>query len=182
VTSYRTLQYMTAFMTMPGTVVRAEVLRRWHGFDAGGSRWGEDAALWLKIVLNHPVRFQLRPLVGIDRGASELCSNLSGPRPIEPFLVDPGELEAACPPVLNPLLRRFLAYRACKAAIILGSWGQWEAARALARRYLSLRDFFIPEFVPALFGCTPAGGVLGRLFRSRLAAGQRRGLLSEKLT
>jgi hypothetical protein len=164
---------MTAFMNTQATVVRSEILQRWGGFAGGGARWGEDTTLWLKILLNEPVRFQLRPLLTIDRGASELCSNLSGPRPIEPFLLDPGEIRSVCPPELQPLLRKFLAYRACKAAAILGGWGRRKEAQALLRRYIRPSDISLPVLLPALVGCTRAGGLLGRLFLPFLAAGQR---------
>ena len=56
--------------------------------------------------------FNLTPLTRFHTEDSGLSKNLTGARPIEPFLLFPEEIEAACPEPLRPLLRQVLAIRA----------------------------------------------------------------------
>jgi len=99
---------MLAYMSPCSTLTRAEVIRRWGGFyDREKCAFGEDAYLWLKLLLNETVAFNLTPLVQFHREASGLSKNLNGSRPVEPFLEDPSEIEVACPPSLKTCSRRF---------------------------------------------------------------------------
>ncbi len=158
--------HMVAYMSPCNTVARAEAIRRWGGFySKEGCRYGEDAILWLKFLLNETAYFHLRPLTAFYRDAAGLSKNLKRMRPLEPFLLDPEEAARVCPPELRELLRRFYAIRASKTAAILGYWGQHREARKLLRRYVSLRDCFNPFFVPGLVGCTPLAGLLGAAWR-----------------
>ena len=162
-TSPLLLHYMLAYMVPCSTVARAEVVRRHNGFfEKNRCVYGEDASLCLKILLNEAVYLNLQPLIRIHREASALSSNYTGPRPVEPFLVDPNEMAAVCPPELLQLLRGFYALRACKTAIMLGYWGNSEGAWHLFKRFVSVRDWRSPYFVPALLGCTPALSALRR--------------------
>jgi hypothetical protein len=157
------LVYMLAFMSPCTTIARADVVRRWGGFFAdGGCRYGEDAMLWLKVLLNETVAFNMKPLACFHREASGL-SMRNRPRSIEPFLISPEDVESVCPVALRPLLRDFYALRACKTASILGYWGDSDQARALLRAFVSLHDWRAPYFATALVGCTPIGGILGRI-------------------
>lgn len=155
-----------AFMSPWSTIVRAEVVRKWKGFyDREKCLFAEDAFLWLKMLLNEPVAFDLKPRVRFHKEASGLSNNLKGARPVEPFLVDPSEIEAACPPPLRNLLVRILAIRAAKTACVLGYWGHWREARALMQRFTSARDWQLPYYKPALVCSTPIGAVLGKTWR-----------------
>jgi len=155
-----------AYMTPPSTLVRAEVIRRWGGFyGEGRCLFAEDAFLWLKIMLNETVAFNLTPLVKIHREASGLSKNLRRARPIEPFLIDPREIAAACPPPLRNLLARILAIRAAKTACVLGYWGQWREAKSLMQRFTTARDWHLPYYASALVCSTPLGAVLGKSWR-----------------
>jgi hypothetical protein len=162
-TSTTRLMDMLTYMWPCSTVARTSTVRRWGGFYArDGARYAEDAVLWLKVLLNHPVCFQMTPLAHFHREASSLSSNYAGARPVEPFLLDPGDVAAACPPDLRPLLDRFLAARACKTACVLSLWGDRARARQLTRRFVTLRDWTSPYFVPAVFATTRAGHLLLR--------------------
>ena len=155
-----------AYMTPPSTLTRTEVFRKWNGFYAAGkSLFGEDAFFWLKVLLNETVAFNLKPLVRIHREASGLSSNLKGARAVEPFLSDPTEIEAACPPHLRRLLADILAIRAAKTACVLGYWGHWREAKSLMQRFTSAKDWRLPYHAPALICSTPLGAVLGRTWR-----------------
>lgn len=157
---------MLAYMTPPSTVARAEVIRKWGAFyNHGKCLFAEDAFLWLKVLLNEKVAFKLEPLVKIHREASDLSKNLRRARPVEPFLIDPHEIEAACPPPLRTLLARILAIRAAKTACVLGYWGQWREARSLMQRFTSAKDWQLPYYGPGLICSTRVGAGLGTTWR-----------------
>jgi hypothetical protein len=162
-TSATRLMDMLTYMWPCSTVARTAIVRRWGGFyDRDGARYAEDAVLWLKVLLNHPVCFQMKPLAHFHREASSLSSNYAGARPVEPFLLDPDEVAAVCPPDLRPLLERFYAARACKTACMLSLWGDLDRARQLVRRFVTRQDWTSPYFIPAKVAATRAGHVLLR--------------------
>lgn len=163
------LVHLLAYMNPWATVVRANVLQR-HGGFYGRDRclYGEDAYLWLKVLLNESVLFTLAPRVNFHTEASSLSKNLKGARPVEPFLKDPEELEASCPGPLRPLLRQVLAIRASKTACMLSYWGRWEEARTLLERFSRDRTLVQPWAATALICSNPLGGVIARAWRGLL--------------
>ena len=136
---------LLAYMSPWSTVVRRNVLERYGGF-FGRERclYGEDAFLWLKVLLNETLVFSLEPLVRYHTEASALSRNLGGPRQIEPFLQYPEELELECPKRLKPVMREVLAIRAAKTACMLSWWGNWRDARALLARFGEDRSLLSP--------------------------------------
>ncbi len=169
---------MLAYMSPCSTLARAEVIRRWGGFyDREKSAFAEDAFLWLKVLLNETVAFNLKPLVQFHREASGLSKNLNDSRPVEPFLKDASEIEAACPPRLRDLLRDVLAIRAAKTACVLGYWGHWREARSLVRRFTSAKNWRLPYHASAVVCSTPVGSLLGASWRvmSKPFAGSQNG-------
>ena len=169
------LAYMAAYMTQSTTAMRKAAFQRWGGYYCKNScRYAEDTAFCLKVLLNEVVVFQPQPLAHLDFAASQLGRNFAGPRPVEPFLLDPEDVERACPPELLPLLRRYYAHCACKTATVLGVWGDTEAARSLVRQYVRVNNTRPAFLLMALFACTPAAQMLGRIIlRSSIAASQR---------
>lgn len=165
-TSPRLLVSMLAYMSPCTTITRAAVLKRWRGFFSGEKcKYAEDAHLWLKVLLNEPAAFSLKPLARLHVEAANLSKNLSDVRPIEPFLLNPQEIEAACPPDLRVLLSRVLAIRALKTACVLGYWGYWREASKLVARFDVPGSWRLPYFIPSLVCRTPLGGLLGRAWR-----------------
>ena len=157
---------MLAYMSPCSTLTRAEVFRKWGGFfDREKCTFGEDAFLWLKVLLNEQVAFTLKPLVQFHREASGLSYNLIGSRPVEPFLKNPREIEAACPPALRSLLSQVLAIRAAKTACVLGYWGHWREARDLVKRHTGAKNWRLPYHGPATVCATPVGSALGASWR-----------------
>jgi GT2 family glycosyltransferase len=157
---------MLAYMSPWSTVARREVLLKWNGFYSREKcLFAEDAYLWLKILLNEKVAFDLKPLVRFHKEASDLSQNLKGARPVEPFLTDPTEIEAVCPPHLRELLARVLAIRAAKTACMLGYWGRWREARQLMKRFTNSRNWRLPFHIPAMVCSTPVGAGLGKAWR-----------------
>ncbi|MFN2454916.1 MAG: glycosyltransferase family 2 protein [Pyrinomonadaceae bacterium] len=162
--------YMLAYMSPCSTVVRAEAIRRWGGFySRDRCVYAEDAFLWLKVLLNETVAFNLAPLVRFHVEASALSKNLKGARPVEPFLTDPTEIEAACPAHLRELLARILATRAFKTACVLGYWGRWREARLLLARFNIAGAWRLPYYAPALVCTTPLGAGMGKAARLLLS-------------
>ena len=158
---------MLAYMSPCSTVARAEIVRKWNGFyEKDNCVFGEDAVLWLKVLLNETVAFNLKPLVRFHREASGLSRNLNGARPVEPFLKDPGEIEAACPPHLKDLWNQVIAIRAAKTACVLGYWGDWRAAGEIMRRFTSARNWRLPYHAPAVVCSTRIGSILGSSWRA----------------
>lgn len=154
-----------AFMSPWSTMIRAGVLRRYGGFFEERCLYAEDAFLWLQVLLNDAVAFQLKPLVRFHRDASALSNNYVRKSPIEPFLMHPERIEARCPAHLRPLLARVLAMRAFKRACVLGYWGQWRESIALRRRYSQAGRWRIPYYLPSLLAGTPVSGAIGGIWR-----------------
>jgi len=158
------LQYMSSYMSPCSTVIRTSVVRKHGGFfDHYRCTYGEDAALSLQILLHECVYFQMRPLVCFHREASDLSANYTRPRTLEPFLTNLGEFFSCCPEELRPLLRAFLALRACKGAVMLGYWGDWLGAQALLQRFVSFSDWRLQYLISALSACTPLAGLVRRV-------------------
>lgn len=159
--------YRLAYMSPWSTMVRANVVRKWGGFySRNRCLYAEDVYLFLKILLNETVAFHLDPLVRLHTEASELCRNLKGARPVEPFLVDPSEIENVCPQHLRNLLAKILAIRAFKTACVLGYWGQWREAQSLTKRFSVSGDWKLPYYLSARACSTPAGALLGQCARA----------------
>lgn len=158
---------MLAYMSPCSTVARADVLKRWGGFyDAERCLYGEDAFLWMKVLLNERVAFSVEPLVRFHHDASGLSKNLVGARPVEPFLLHPEEVTASCPAHMRGLLGRVLAIRALKTACVLGYWGNWREARALKSRFAVEGSWRLPKYLPAQVCSTPLGAGLGAAWRA----------------
>jgi hypothetical protein len=155
-----------AFMCPWSTIVRAGVIRRWGGFYERRCLYAEDAFLWLKILLNETVAFNLEPLVCFHQEASGLSNNRVRDTPIEPFLTDHAEIEAVCPDNLRELLARFLAIRAFKRACVLGYWGKWRQAAQLRGTFSTNGSARLPFYFRSLVASTPAAAVGGRLWRA----------------
>jgi hypothetical protein len=174
-TSCHKLAHLAAFMAASTTIFRRGTIQRWGGFYVKNScRYAEDQQLCLKILLNDAVALRLEPLVNRDFSASQFGRNFAGPRPVEPFLLDPEDVEQACPPELMPLLRRYYARCACKTATVLGAWGDTQSARSLVRQYVRVNNTNPAFLLMALFACTPAAHLFGRvILRSGIASMQR---------
>jgi GT2 family glycosyltransferase len=165
-TPVRTLVAVVAFMLTNTTVVRTDVARRLGGFYEHRCLYAEDANLMLKLALCETLMLSLEPLALYHRDASALNRRDRGMRPVEPFLVDPSDVEAVTPAELEPLLRSFLAARALKTACVLAYWGRWREGRALARRFRSPGSWRLPLFAVATLGVNPVGAFAAALWRA----------------
>ena len=158
--------HLLAYLSPCNTVARSSALERWgRFFDRWKCLYAEDSFLWLKVLLNEAVAVQMKPLVRFHTEASNLSRNLKGPRPVEPKLLHPEEIEAACPSSLRPLLEDVLAIRAIKTACVLGSWGRGREARSLLRRFCPWSKWRLPLFGAAQIAATPLGASTGKVAR-----------------
>jgi glycosyltransferase involved in cell wall biosynthesis len=160
------LVHMLAFMTPCSTVARVQSLRRWGGFyERDKCRYGEDAWLWLKVLLNEPVFFDLTPRIRVFRDASGL-SNIPAAHPLEPFLLHPEEIEQACPAHLRPLVGSFHSIRAFKTACVWSYWGRWREGRSLRNRFRKPGASRLPYYWLSLACATPLGAAAGGIART----------------
>jgi hypothetical protein len=162
---------LLAYMTPCTTVARAEVLRKRGGFyERDHCAYGEDAHLWLKVLLNEPVIVNLKPLARIHFEASGATQTRRSVRPVEPFLNRPEEIGANCPAHLRGLLARVLAIRAFKTACMLGYWGNWREARALVGRFRVGGSWRLPYYTSSLVCRTPIGAAIGKVWRTAISS------------
>ena len=159
--------YRLAYISPWSTVVRTRVVRKWGGFySRNRCLYAEDSYLWLKLLLNETMAFHLDPIVRFHVEASELSKNILGARPLEPFLLDPSEIEAVCPSHLRLLLSNILAIRAFKTACVLGYWGRWREARSMRNRFSVPGSWKLPYYIPGMICSTPIGATLGQVGRA----------------
>ena len=147
--------HILAFMCPWSTMVRAGTIRQWGGFYEHRCLYAEDAFLWLKILLNESVAFQLTPLVRFHREASDLSNNAVRRSPLEPFLSHPEEIQAVCPRELRPLLAELFAIRAFKRACVFGYWGQQRESNELRKRFSKPGSWRLPYYLPAIVAGWP---------------------------
>jgi glycosyltransferase involved in cell wall biosynthesis len=158
--------HLLAYLCPWNTLARTRILRDHGGFCRHGKcLYGEDSYLWLKVMLNHAVAVNLRPLVRYHTEASALSRNLRGPRPIEPILIYPDDIFAQCPEHLREVLKKVLAIRAAKTACVLGYWGKWREARSLLRRFCPPSLLRLPRVPTAQIVATPIGALAGSALR-----------------
>jgi glycosyltransferase involved in cell wall biosynthesis len=160
------LHYMLAYMSCWSTVARTDTLRKWGGFYEHRCMFGEDSFLWLKVLLNEAVLFDLRPCVRVHREAGSLSQNLGGARPVEPLLSNADAIERDCPQPLLSLLHRFFSVRAFKTACVWGYWGMWREARSIRAKFRTSGDFRLPYFCSSWVCSTPLGAGLGAMART----------------
>lgn len=146
------------------------VLDRKAALDAGGfygkdrCLFSEDAHLYLKLLLTGEVLMDPKPFTIRHEDASELALNRKDVRQVEPFLRDPEDILATCPPAYLPLAQDTLAARALKTASVYGYHGKSGEARRLFARFVAPgRHWRLPYFATALLSLTPLAGLAGAL-------------------
>lgn len=157
---------MLAFMHPCATLARKDVIRTYGGFYEQHCLYAEDAHLWLQVLFNHSVLFQMDSLVRIHRDAAELSGNLDGCRPVEPFLLKPELVRATCPHHLRPVLDSVIAARAFKTACVLAYWGDWRGARKLREQFAQPGSWRLPYALPSFVLASPAGAALCGAWRA----------------
>jgi hypothetical protein len=162
---------LLAYMTPCTTVARADTLRKLGGFyERDRCAYGEDAHLFLQVLLNEAVVVNLTPLARIHFEASGTAQTRRSVRPVEPFLNRPEEIGANCPAHLREVLSRVLAIRAFKTACMLGYWGNWREARALVGRFRVGGSWRLPYYTSSLVCRTPIAAAIGKVWRTAVSS------------
>jgi glycosyltransferase involved in cell wall biosynthesis len=127
---------LLAYMSPWSTIARKEIVKKYGGFfDRFRCLYGEDAHLWLKVLLNEKIGVSREKLVIFHSEASNLSKNLSGPHPIAPFLLDPSDIFDHCPIEKKELLKKILAIRAMNSAISYSIYGIKTQSGNLLKRF-----------------------------------------------
>jgi glycosyltransferase involved in cell wall biosynthesis len=146
---------------------RRDILSQFGGFYENGCTYGEDAFLWLQVVLNYPIYRDSRKLMIYHRESSVLTGpKRAGPRPIWPILKQPEPIRRSCPPTYRESLENYLAYTALKAAHQAVSVGDTGDAAELLRMYPRMRRWPWDCIKLRIKLLIPPLSCLGRLRRS----------------
>jgi len=133
------------------TIMRTNVARKLGGYyDKSKCLRGEDTYFFLKLLFNEKIRIMPEPYGLYHKEASELdgCGSKTIPA-LEPFLSDPHDIIASCPPAKRQVLKRFLALRALKRAVMYTKLGQKKIAVELLDRFCSSGSPYTKELVMA---------------------------------
>jgi len=102
------------FMHSGAVLCKREAIEQCGGFyEKNRSLFGEDAYLWLQIMLKYCIYRDPAPLMWYRTDASELGMDRSK---IWPMLIDPESIREGCPVSHKSMLERILAYYAMLAA------------------------------------------------------------------
>ncbi len=159
------MQRMITSVHSAGSVLcRREVVTRFGGFYENGCTLGEDAYLWLQVILNHPIYRDGRKLMIYHRECSVLTgSGRTLPRPRLPILSRPEPIRRSCPPAHRDALENYLAYTALKAAHQALARGHTGEAAELLHLYPRMRRWRWDCMKLRLKLLAPPLALLGRL-------------------
>jgi hypothetical protein len=168
---------LLAYMSPCSTLSRTAVIRKYGGFyERERCLYAEDAHLWLKVLLNEKVAMSREPLVIFHTEASQLSASSPRPHPVEPFLTDPTEHFAVCPPQKRALLRRVLSIRAIQTSTLYSRYGDGTMGVRLLQQHCSddwvhcLDAYALAAIAPALPAVLPAFRWMKRTFGARWSA------------
>lgn len=162
----RKFKWALDFFHSDAVLCRREIVERYGGFYAANKcRYGEDTWIWLQVTLNHKVYRDLRPLVCVDWGGSDLSMGNAQMKPPRPFLTDPEPIYAVTPPQYRSAVDRLMAYYALERAMGLSKHSRHEEARELLNRYPLARSWHPDYLGPRLRRFV--GRLLGRQVRNR---------------
>ncbi|WP_075071405.1 glycosyltransferase family A protein [Gemmatimonas phototrophica] len=146
-------------------------------YDKNRCLFSEDAYLYLRLLMQHSVAFQPRPLAIRYEDASELAVQRDGMRQVEPFLLDPESIYRDTPVPMRHLLGAVLTRRALKTATVCGYWGKSAMARMLVKRFMQPQDIIARYGISALMSCVGVTAILGwthrNVLQSLLPSGER---------
>jgi hypothetical protein len=135
-TPIRLLNDLEIFFHICFTIIRTDVAKKWGGFfDKYKCTAGEDTYLLLKILFNEPIYVIPEPHGIYHTEASDLWGRFKNVPPLDPALLDPSEIFAACPQNKRQLLEELLSLKALNRAIIYCHLGQGRQADQLINRF-----------------------------------------------
>ncbi|MDI9431408.1 MAG: glycosyltransferase family 2 protein [Planctomycetota bacterium] len=93
-------------------VVAREVVSHLGGYLEDGCTYGEDAFLWLRVLLNYPVSVCSEPLLRVHFESSVLGSGRPTPYPVHALVERAARILEECPPRYRDLVEGALDYYA----------------------------------------------------------------------
>ena len=139
-TDVRLISKIFDFTSASFGIMKTDTARKWGGFyDRHKCIHGEDRNFFYKLLFNERVGIINEPLGIYHREASDLTAcgyNMPLPPP-GPYLMDPGEIIAACPSEKREVLRELLAIHALRSAIFRAKCGQGKVAREILKRFFT---------------------------------------------
>ncbi|MCZ7399982.1 MAG: glycosyltransferase family 2 protein [Candidatus Methanoperedens sp.] len=143
--------WLIAYMIPCTTFAKKNIIKKYGGFfDKNRCLYGEDAHLWLKILLNEKIGISREKLVIIHRDDSSLSSNLQGVHPIPPLLIYNDSIDVFCPIEKKNLLKNILAIYASRESKYYAIFGQKIEAASLLKKFCSVnkpREYYNAKFV-----------------------------------
>jgi glycosyltransferase involved in cell wall biosynthesis len=133
------VQRILGFICTCAILLRTDVARKWGGFfDRYKCLYGEDVYLVFKLLFNERVGIIPEPHVIYHTEASDLYgggSTIKKCFPVSPYLEDPSDVLASCPPATLHILKELLAIRALQKAESLAKLGRGKEAMELLNRF-----------------------------------------------
>jgi glycosyltransferase involved in cell wall biosynthesis len=137
-TDKRLVQQILSFICTCAILIRTDIARKWGGFfDSYKCLYGEDVYLVLKLLFNERIGIIPEPHVIYHTEASDLYggSTKNIIFPTAPYLEDPSDVLASCPPATRHILKELLSIRALRKAESLAKWGLGKEAMELLNRF-----------------------------------------------
>lgn len=161
-------QKVMDFFALGTVLLKKEVPEKYRGFfDRVRCTSGEDAYLWIQVMLNHVIYRELRSLVNINTVGSDLGIGRGEVKPIPPSLLYSEQLFNNCPEPHRPFLSRLLNYIAFFAIRRELYKLKLRNAWKLYRKFPQLEEYRTPEFptFPSAFWMIPLKKIRKKIFR-----------------
>ena len=131
------------FLQSGGTVMcRRDAVLKYGGSYEHHCTWAEDHYLWLQILLNHEIYYDMTPLFWYHTEESELNGpNRQIPEQLFPFLVAPEPIRRNCPAEYQRTLEKFLAHTAWLDFHRMMDQGNVSAARYLLKQFPLMKSW-----------------------------------------
>jgi glycosyltransferase involved in cell wall biosynthesis len=144
------------YLQSGGTVMcRRDIVLKYGGSYEHRCTWAEDQYLWLQVMLNHRIYYDMTPLWQYHTEESELNEhNRKLPEPLFPFLTDPDPIKKNCPVEYQITLERFLIYAAKVDFFRMVGHENMPAAKYLLRNFPSMKSIewgFIKARIKVIF-------------------------------
>lgn len=117
-------------------VMATDLFWRYGGFyEKNRCTFGEDIYLLIQVVFGSDIWFEREPQVHFHVEDSELGVKRVGERPVRPHLLEPGPLQANCPPERTYQLAELFAFYRMLETEKFSRAGDWRAVVRLRNQY-----------------------------------------------
>ena len=110
--SPKTVKACVDLFAQGAAVIHREVMDHLGGYYEGGCTYGEDAYLWLRVLLNYPLWVSEEPLLRVRYDSSVLGYGRVGSYPVHALVEHAAEVVADCPDQHRELIKGVLDYYA----------------------------------------------------------------------